>query len=474
MRNKLHFKIICDGKDYHIHPLIDGNLILRFHSSGLAPIAKEDFCQQGKLWLGKVLGCDDFGNCLPHQYFVKVSLDNEFVVWRDLQTAKVYKFDKTEYLQEVCKLQNISSTYIVEYVSNMLEHSQTSDGYGFCKAIIKENKLILHYSKNSQTRLYAIDWNENIKTTIQAVEKFIINNISGKSYIEHLRFRALVNSSDFSDDDYYCIELILTCHSQQEKKAVAVLRHIQHCYFYENMQTLKYTTNNIETAKYLDNIIFFHRNTSKEKTELILQQVRSRPIVMRILYNAIQLFPHLIPYYYATAVIQAVEKTPMTSNKHPSLSVFQHTFNIVRKMSKWSYPLNQYDDPYWFQAIEVASRCNTLSQKSITLLHFLVKNEVLTTKYLYNKLPHIPKHIKKIAISLCKTKNESEKDMLRRIAKHPTARKIKQLILENEIIEARLHGKKGKRYQTALDFLNNQIKTETQIRLSKKSAMKGN
>lgn len=77
---------------------------------GLLPekMLQTDFLRTGKCLIG-MCHCED-ERCDP--YYVNISINDDVVIWNDLEAECQYKFDKTEYVLAIKKLQKMLTDYL--------------------------------------------------------------------------------------------------------------------------------------------------------------------------------------------------------------------------------------------------------------------------------------------------------------------------------------------------------------------------
>ncbi|MBL7786194.1 MAG: hypothetical protein JNM36_09840 [Chitinophagales bacterium] len=163
--NTLSFDIlpINEYHDYEVRILIDNSDILGNDYLGIDPpefFEQHNLLTAGRILIGRcscgVVGCDD--------YPVYVNVFNDKVIWTNDDGLNL-AFDKSAYEKTILHAK-IDHTWeskerrIERLTSDVLKNTKTIDDYKFdwTSARIKENIIMVSYSKDGQQKLFEFNW----------------------------------------------------------------------------------------------------------------------------------------------------------------------------------------------------------------------------------------------------------------------------------------------------------------------------
>ena len=152
-----------DSNDHQVRIMIDHSDFLGGDYLGIDPprfFAQGNLFEAGDLLIGRcTCGCEGCGD-----YPVFVSVNSNTITWSNLSGLKL-EFDRAEYNKAIQTAKNDQSwedknRRVERVVSDLLRQTTTKDGYGFdwASARIKENCIMLSYSKNRDQKVFEIEW----------------------------------------------------------------------------------------------------------------------------------------------------------------------------------------------------------------------------------------------------------------------------------------------------------------------------
>jgi hypothetical protein len=173
------------SNDHQVRIIIDDVDLLGKDYLGIDPpefFTQANLYKTGELLIARCtcgeLGCGD--------YILNVSLNGEKIIWSGPPEFKL-EFDKSQYFEAVKTAKNDHSwedknRRVERYVSNILKHTKTKDGYTFewASARIKDNTIFLSYKKLKKEQLFPeqclfeIKWDgQSFKSGVESAEKFL-------------------------------------------------------------------------------------------------------------------------------------------------------------------------------------------------------------------------------------------------------------------------------------------------------------
>lgn len=484
----LEFKI---SSKLQIWPYINGIDILTKANDGYMGMeADEFFPLNGKnfftLKSDLILGICNCGCQGCYDYVVQIKyMTSDIVVLYDYQTEKIYSINLTQYKAAICACQNEYKDFVkrgwktvqteikkrlFNYIYDLLEYSETSDGLKFCGIADNSStsRVIVNYGKGDTVRQFVIDeWmydddcfcgydydyrpDPNIDVPLckrriasghlgQKNEWFkrikLFEQVTLKNNPDVLNLALDIAISNLTKDMPHLLKSIrvaLLCNSDNAK-IVSLLQ--EEDVRYELL--LSYCDDNVSDWSQIERAICKIRGLQKMLLPWLIKNNKTENYINKWLSGTL-----------TAEVMNAID---LETRGMPTPALISRALDIAVKAHEEQ--VDKGGNPYIWHPVRVALHSHSDEEKIAALLHDVIEDTSVTM----DDLAKAGFSEKVLDAIQCLTKKEGEEymDFIQRVSGNEIAAKVKIQDLNDNMDVSRLNGRKPSKmdtYKQALDYL---------------------